>query len=248
MTERDFRMKQRYLLILTVFLIGIIVTAYDTAYAADAVKTLPSAEVEKIIKEYVIQNTPWTEEQIKIKNVNVSNKITLPEGWSYHIAVAPASSMIGRSSFLLDITGIDNSVQSSWVTAEIEVWVEVVLASKPLKERQMVGADDIYIGRKDLSRLPAGYINDISQVSAKRVKRFVGANSILTENILEEPPLFKRGERVFIIAESESLKVTAMGVAGEDGYRGRPVRITNMQSKKEVMGEVDGDGTVYVKW
>ena len=131
-------MKQRYLLILTVFLIGIIVTAYDTAYAADAVKTLPSAEVEKIVKEYVIQNTPWTEEQVKIKNVNVSNKITLPESWSYHIAAAPASSMTGRSSFLLDITGTDNAVQSSWVTAEIEVWVEVVLASKPLKERQMV--------------------------------------------------------------------------------------------------------------
>ena len=248
MTERDFRMEKRYLLILTVFLIGIIVTGYDTAYAADAVKPLSSAEVEKIIKEYVIQNTPWTEEQVNIKNVNVANKITLPELWSHHIAVAPASSMMGRSSFLLDITSIDNSVQSSWVTAEIEVWVEVVLASKPLKERQMVGADDFYIGRKDLSRLPAGYINDISQVSGKRVKRFVGANSILTENILEEPPLFKRGERVFIIAESETLKVTAMGVAGEDGYRGRPVRITNMQSKKEVMGEVDGDGTVYVKW
>ena len=241
-------MKQRYLLILTVFSLGIIVTAYNTAHAADAAKILPSSEVEKIIKEYVIRNTPWTEEQVNIKNVNISNKILLPEKWGYHIAAAPASSMIGRSSFLLDITGIDNSVQSSWVTAEIEVWVDVVLASKPLKERQMVGADDIYIGRKDLSRLPAGYIDDIKRVSGKRVKRFVGANSILTENILEEPPLFKRGDKVFIVAESDALRVSAIGVAGEDGYRGRPVRITNMQSKKEVIGEVDDNGTVSVKW
>ena len=241
-------MKQRYLLILTVFLLGIIVTGHDTVCAADAVKTLPSAEVEKIIKEYVIRNTPWTEEQVNIKNVNISNKILLPEKWDYYIAAAPASSMLGRSSFLLDITGIDNSVQSSWVTAEIEVWVDVVLASKPLKERQMVGADDIYIGRKDLSRLPAGYIDDIRRVSGKRVKRFVGANSILTENILEEPPLFKRGDKVFIVAESDALRVSAIGVAGEDGYRGRPVRITNMQSKKEVIGEVDDNGTVSVKW
>ncbi len=241
-------MKQKYLLILTVFVIGIIMAAYDTACAADADKTLLSADAAKIIKEYVIRNTPWTEEQVNIKNVNISNKILLPEKWDYHIAAAPASSMMGRSSFLIDITGKDHSVQSSWVTAEIEVWVDVVLASKPLKERQMVGADDIYIGRKDLSRLPAGYIDDIRRVSGKRVKRFVGANSILTENILEEPPLFKRGDKVFIIAESEALKVSAIGVAGEDGYRGRPVRITNMQSKKEVIGEVDGNGTVSVKW
>src|SRR3989337_48309 len=241
-------MKQRYLLILSVFLLGIIVTAYDTAYGADAVKPFPSSEVEKIIKEYVIKNTPWTEEQVNIKNVNISNKILLPEKWGYHIAAAPASSMIGRSSFLLDITGIDNSVQSSWVTAEIAVLVDVVLASKPLKERQMVGADDIYIGRKDLSRLPAGYIDDIRRVSGKRVKRFVGANAILTEYILEEPPLFKRGDKVFIVAESDALRASAIGVAGEDGDRGRPVRVTNLQSKKEVVGEGDGNGTVRVQW
>ena len=112
----------------------------------------------------------------------------------------------------------------------------------------MVGTDDIYIGRKELSRLPAGYIDDMNQISGKRTKRFVGANSIVTENMLEEPPMFRRGDKVFIVAESESLKVAAMGMAGEDGYRGRPVRITNMQSKKEVIGEVDGDGTVRVKW
>src|SRR3990172_11149946 len=241
-------MRKIFLSISAVYLLGIVLTATTAIYAADGAKTITSSEVEKIIKEYVIKNTPWTEEQVNIKNVNISNKILLPEKWGYHIAAAPASSMLGRSSFLLDITGIDNSVQSSWVTAEIEVWVDVVLASKPLKERQMVGADDIYIGRKDLSRLPAGYINDISQVSGKRVKRFVGANSILTENILEEPPLFKRGDNVFIVAESDALRVSAIGVAGEDGYRGRPVRITNMQSKKEVIGEVDGDGTVSVKW
>ncbi|MCC6544074.1 MAG: flagellar basal body P-ring formation protein FlgA [Nitrospirae bacterium] len=242
------KITQKCLSILTVLLLVIIVTGYDNTYGADAVKIMSSDDVENIIKEYVIQNSPWTEDQINVKNVNISNKLALPAGWSYNIKVAPSSSMIGRSSFLLDIAGSDNSFQSSWVTAEIEVLVEVVLASKPLKERQMVGADDIYIGRKDLSRLPAGYISDINQIPGKRVKRFVGTNSILTENILEEPPLFKKGEKVFIVAESASLKVIAVGVADEDGYRGRPVRITNTQSRKEVIGEVDGDGSVSVKW
>lgn len=241
-------MKRKYLFALTVFLFGIIVSAYEAAYAADSVKTLMPSEVEKIIKEYVIRNTPWTEEQVTIKNINISNKMTIPVSWNYHITPAPGSALVGRSSFLLEITGADNSAQSSWVSAEIEVWVEVVLASKPLKERQMVNVDDVYIGRKELSRLPAGYLDDIKEVSGKRVKRFAGANSILTENILEEPPLFKRGDKVFIIAESEALKVTAMGLAGEDGYRGRSVRITNMQSRKEVVGEVVDDGTVSVRW
>lgn len=241
-------MKKWTVSLATLILSVVVLAGTTAAYAAEAGKTIPSTEIEKIIKEFVLQNTPWREEQVKVKNINMPNRITLPSDWSYHITSAPGASLTGRSSFLLDITGSDNSVRSSWVTAEIEVWVDVVLASKPLKERQMLGADDIYIGRKELSRLPAGYLDDIRQVSGKRVKRFVGPNSVLTENILEEPPLFKRGEKVFIIAESEALKVTAMGVAGEDGYRGHPVKITNLQSRKEVVGVVVDDGTVSVRW
>src|SRR3989304_943044 len=89
-------MRKMFLSISAVYLLGIVLTATTAIYAADGAKTLPSSEVEKIIKEYVIKNTPWTEEQVNIKNVNISNKILLPEKWGYHIAAAPASSMIGR--------------------------------------------------------------------------------------------------------------------------------------------------------
>lgn len=229
-------------------MLGMTLIIADYAYASEGIKTISSQEVERIIKEYIVHNTPWTGDQINIKNISVSNKLILPADWNYNITPAPRSSMIGRSAFLLDITNEDNSVQSSWVSADIEVWVDVVLLSKPLRERQMVDADDIYVGKKELSKLPAGYIDDIKHVSGKRVKRFAGTNSILTENVLEYPPVFKRGDKVFIVAESEALKVTAVGVAGEDGYRGRPVRVTNMQSKKEVIGEVVDNGTVIVNF
>lgn len=236
------------LIIFITLVFGMMLIIAGPAYAADGTKSLFLSEVEGMIKEYLVRNTPWTEEQIKIKNITVSNKIILPDNWNYNITPAPRSSMIGRSAFLLDITNEDNSIQSSWVSADIEVWVDVLLSSKPLKEKQMVEEDKIYMGKKELSKLPAGYIDDIKQVSGKRVKRFIGANSILTENILEEPPVFKRGDKVFIIAESDVLKVTAVGVAGEDGYRGRTVRITNIYSKKEVIGDVIDNGTVSVKF
>lgn len=241
-------MKQIRLIILITLMLGMTLIIADYAYASEGIKTISSQEVERIIKEYIVHNTPWTEDQINIKNISVSNKLILPANWNYNITPAPRSSMIGRSAFLLDITNEDNSVQSSWVSADIEVWVDVVLLSKPLRERQMVDAADVYVGRKELSKLPAGYIDDIKYVTGKRVKRFAGTNSILTENVLEDPPVFKRGDKVFIVAESEVLKVTAVGVAGEDGYKGRPVRVTNMQSKKEVIGEVVDNGTVSVNF
>lgn len=241
-------MKRIFLLIAALSLSGIILAGNSAVFAADSSGSLQSGDIEKIIKAHVIENTPWTEEQVTVKNVNVANKITMPSDGRYHLKPASGASMTGRTSFMLEITGTDNEFQSSWVTAEIGVWVDVVLASKPLKEKQVLNDGDFYIGRRELSRLPGGYLDDMREVSGKRVKRFVAANSILTENVLEEPPLFKRGDKVFIIAESDMLRVTAMGIAGEDGFRGRPVRITNMQSRKEVIGEVVADGTVSVRW
>lgn len=233
------------------FIIGVIIilSIPCLAYSTDMdTHTLTASEVEKIIKEYMIQNTPWSEEQIKVNDISISNNSILPSSGNYEVAPAPKSTMIGRTAFYLNVYAGGKTVQTTWISADIEVWVDVVLTSRALKDNQLIGEDDIYIGRKNQGELPPGYINDMRDVVGKRLKRFVGANRPLTEDMVEVPPLFKRGEKVFIVAESESLKVTAVGMAKADGYAGRPVKVMNIQSRKEVFGEVVDGTTVRVKW
>ncbi|MBI5755606.1 MAG: flagellar basal body P-ring formation protein FlgA [Nitrospirae bacterium] len=220
----------------------------EKALVQDASRILSASDAEKIIKEYVVKHTPWDEDRIKVKNISIPNRVILSSEWDYQITPAPRAPMIGRTAFLLDIISAGKVAQSSWVSADIEIEVDVVLTSRSLKGRQVITEDDIYVGKKDLSDLPAGYIYDVKNIAGKRVKRFLSANTPLTEDILEDPPMFKRGDKVFIVAESETLKVTAMGVAGEDGYRGKQVKVTNLQSKKEVFADVVDGGTVSVRW
>lgn len=213
---------------------------------------LTASDAERIIKEYLMKHTPWTEEQIKVKNITFSNNFTLPPEGTYEITPAPKSTLIGRTAFSLNINKDGKTTQTSqtsiWISADIEVWVDVVLTSRAMKDHQVIGENDVYIGRKDLAGLPPGYIYDSKDAVGKRLKRFVGANRPLTIDILEEPPLFRRGDKVFIVAESETLKVMAVGAATEDGYRGRPVKVVNIQSRKEVFGEVIDGGTVRARW
>lgn len=206
------------------------------------------SDAERIIKEYMIRNTPWGEEQIKLKNISMSNKIVLSSNGDYEIKPAPKATMIGRTSFALNIIEHGKTTQTSWLNADIGILVDAIFTSRAMKNHQVISEDDVYIGKKDLAELPPGYTHDIKEVAGKMVKRFVGTNMPVTEDILEEPPLFKRGEKVFIVAESESLKVIAAGVATAEGYRGHPVKVINMQSKKEVIGEVIDGATVKVKW
>lgn len=211
-------------------------------------RLLTVSDAERIIKDYLVQHTPWSESQIKVKNISILNHIILPPAEEYELVPAPKSTMIGRTAFSLNISRDGKTTQTSWISADIEVWVDAVLTSRSMKDHQLIGEGDIYVGKKDLAELPPGYIYDVKDVVGKRLKRFAGANRPLTADMLEEPPLFKRGDRVFIIAESESLKVTALGTATEDGFRGRPAKVINIQSRKEVFGEVIDGGTVKVKW
>ena len=221
----------------------------DISYPNTAeVNTLMVSDAEKMIKEYLGGHTPWSEDQIRVKNISIGGNIILPATWDYEITPAPKATMIGRTAFSVSINTNGKPIQTFWINADIEVWVDVVLAVHTMKERQVIDEEDVYIGKKDLAELPPGYADDIGSVAGKRVKRFVGTNRPITQDILEEPPVFKRGEKVFILAESETLKIMATGTAESDGYKGRTVKVMNMQSRKEVSGEVIDNTTVRVKW
>ncbi|HBI23415.1 MAG TPA: flagella basal body P-ring formation protein FlgA [Nitrospiraceae bacterium] len=215
---------------------------------AEGYRTLTVTDIEGVIKGYLIENTPYGSEQIRVQNINMSDSILLSPEWDYEVMPAPKSQLTGRTAFSLNIKSDGRNIQTYWISANIEILVDAVMTSRTLKDRQIISEDDIYLSKKILSELPAGYVSDVKDIIGKRTKRFTGINRPITEDMVEEPPLFKRGDKVFVIAESDTLKVTTVGIASEDGIKGRPVKVLNIQSKKEVFGEVMEDGIVKVRW
>ena len=211
-------------------------------------RTLTVTDIEGVIKGYLIENTPYGSDQIRVQNINMADSILLSPGWDYEVMPAPKSQLTGRTAFSLNIKSDGRNIQTYWISANIEILVDAVMTSRTLKDRQIISEDDIYLSKKILSELPAGYVSDVKDIIGKRTKRFTGINRPITEDMVEEPPLFKRGDKVFVIAESDTLKVTTVGIASEDGIKGRPVKVLNIQSKKEVFGEVMEDGIVKVRW
>ena len=56
----------------------------------------------------------------------------------------------------------------------------------------------------------------------------------------------EKGDRVKIVARSEKLSVTTMGIAKADGARGDQIRVENAVSEKTVVGRVVAEGVVEV--
>ena len=221
--------------------------AIDPCIAATS-QVLPIYKIKKMIKTYVVTHTSWKENQIHIDNINIPGKIVIPTHAMFNMAPAPNSTLVGKTAFAINVYKKNGSIQTYWITADIGILVDVVLASRPMEYHHIINKDDVYIGKKDLNKLLPGYITNLSEVIGKRVKRFISLNRPITTNMIEESPLFTRGAKVFIIAESDTVKVTAIGIAKEDGYRDKLARVMNIQSKKEVIGKVIGDNTIKVTW
>ena len=82
----------------------------------------------------------------------------------------------------------------------------------------------------------------------KDTNLLVKAGEVITPYLLRAKMLVRRGELVTLYVEGRGFRITTQGQASEDARRGDPVRVTNLASKREVFGKVEGPGVVRVSF
>jgi len=94
---------------------------------------------------------------------------------------------------------------------------------------------------------PAGrYLEDLDLAVGKRVTRSVAAHFPITEDALGTAYMIRQGARIAIQYLQGPLKVVAVGVAKEDGPAGASIRVSNLDSKKDLWARVVDSQTVQV--
>jgi len=83
-------------------------------------------------------------------------------------------------------------------------------------------------------------------VLGKRTRRAIGSKTVLRANLVEFPPLVRRGDVVVIIAETRGLRVTALGQVKKKGARGDRIPVINFESKKVLYARVVDSNTVRI--
>jgi flagella basal body P-ring formation protein FlgA len=205
-------------------------------------------EVKGILEKYLLHNFPWERERVRIKRISYSGTLPrLSQGFTYEVNTTRTSSPLKRTPFTLSFKVGEKNLKTLIVNADIEVLVDILLTARPLKRSQVLGPEDVYVGQRDLTGLSGNILSDVDAVVGKRVKRPVGADMPLTEEMIEETPVLRRGDQVLIIAESAGLRITAVGVALGEGYLGKPIQVMNIASKKRMSGKVMDSETVKVE-
>jgi flagella basal body P-ring formation protein FlgA len=102
--------------------------------------------------------------------------------------------------------------------------------------------------KMDLAKLPSDVITDPEMILGKRTRRAIGAKTPLRANLVEFPPLVKRGDVVVIIVETGGLKITALGQVKKKGRLGESIPVINYDSKKILYARVLDSSTVKVEF
>jgi flagellar basal body P-ring formation protein FlgA len=210
---------------------------------------LTATRVCAAVKAFILGAAPWDKQQINIRSLTYNQSHRLPPGKvDLKVSAPKHTDWIGAIPFTVDLYVDGRMIKRLTVSANIEVWSDVVVTAKPLGRNQPITAADITIEKVNLSRAPADAIVRRDQAIGLRTRRPLAIHTILCNEQIVKPPVIRRGDVVRIVAESPGLKVTTQGVAKEDGGVGERIRIINANSKKVIYARIVDSQTVQVRF
>lgn len=233
---------------------GIDLTELELQIPPEVVATRSLIEISRekiklIVSDYLSKNLLSDSVDAKIKDIRVAGGLRLPGGRiTYEVEPPRSNKLKGKIPISINFDVNGKFYKRVWATATVEFFAEVVVTKKPLGRHKPITEDDIEMQKLDLMNLPSNVITDPETVLGKRTKRAIGAKAVLRANLIEFPPLVKRGDVVVIIFESKGLKITALGQVKKKGGLGDRIPVINFDSKKILYARVLDSSTVKVEF
>ena len=204
-------------------------------------------QVRQIVTGFLKTSGIWGDAEVKVAELTISADRTLPKGRATYRVLPPRHMRSLGTVPLSVVFDVDGRFQKTIrATARVEALAPVVVAARPIGRLKPISTDDLKMEKMNLVELPTGVMTDADDIIGKRARRNIDAGDILRPDLIEMPPLVKRGDMVVIVAESEGIKVTATGEVKSDGLRGEQVKVVNLDSNKRFSARVVDKKTVMV--
>jgi flagella basal body P-ring formation protein FlgA len=210
---------------------------------------LRKKEIQEILIDYLHGSALQGNPSARVKTLTVPERIILPRGRiTYRVAPPGNTNFVGTVPLAIEFS-VDGELQKKVrVSASIEMMVDVVIVKKALRKHKALTEDDVELQKMDLAELPGDVITDVQAVLGKRTRRAIGSSTVLRAELIELPPIIKRGDVVVVIAESNGLRITTLAKAKRKGRLGERIPVENFDSKKVLFAEVVNSRTVKIEF
>ena len=246
-------------MIRNIFIVGIVllglclpceakpVSKKDVATAGRGAQSVPESKFREIFNDYLYSQTGKKRSDVVLSSLKVLGNRPVPKGaLSFQTFQKDKRELQGQVR-LIAVVRVDGIVQnkvrlSGWV----DVFEELVCASRNLSKGEIIGQDDLFLRRKNTSKRSTTVLTDMRKALGLMAKHNIRKNTFIKEWMVERPPVVNKGDVVTILAELEGLRVTVPGRTLEKGHLGESIRVQNVMSLKKIYARVINSTIVRV--
>jgi len=201
--------------------------------------------LQRLFQDYVASKVRSGE--FEVRKFKVRGDLKLPTGRLQLAVSSPARNNLCGSVRVRITARVDGRkcgriTLSGWV----DRYEQVVCASRPIPRHAVLSETDIALQRINLSKAPTNLIVHINDAVGSRIKQRLDTGACLRTNMLEIPPLVRKGDRVKLVARGGHLAVSTVGIARKNGAKDDQIPVENITSGKTVTGRVINESTVEV--
>lgn len=211
--------------------------------------TISGEYILKKAKEYLQSKLFQPEREIIIESDRPPRDKLLPanEG-TIRLAASQidATKDRGNVQLIVHIFVNDKQYLKIPVFFNIHVYEDIVTSNRKIDRNDILSMDTLTIKRMETTKLAGLTFNNAEDLIGKRVIRPILPNTPITAEIVDNPPAIKKGDFIKIFVQAGNLHVVTKGIAKEDGYLGKIIRIKNIDSNKELYGRVEDSASVKV--
>lgn len=238
----------RYIVPAAVFLALVLTAAASARGATIAANSENSAHwMYKAVENHLAETFSPPVDDWRIVEVSLPPKSTIPAGFDrFTLTTGNASARGKRQAIGFNFYKNDKLIKKLHVTAKLEFFSDIVVATAPIKRGSVITPDKLTISRKEIGLPVDDFCTEIAQVTGQLAKRNIMPGALLLKSEVAPAPEIRSGEIVMIVAESGNVRVTARGIAKSDGSLGQVIPVVSLRSNKKIFARVLGGGTVQV--
>ncbi|MGQ9688127.1 MAG: flagellar basal body P-ring formation chaperone FlgA [Desulfobaccales bacterium] len=210
---------------------------------------LKGEDVAAAFRRYVEEHSPYPAKNLSIEVSPLKEAVILPDE---HVALQAVplknNKLFGQVTLEMVIMHEGQPIKRLKVSGLVRLKRLVVCAARPLSPQTVLSQGDIRLIPREVTGLDNDDLfHSPEQVLGHVLAKGLGPQEIITARHLSTKPLIKQGDEVTVIFDQDGLEISTKGVAREQGYPGKPIRLVNPKSKKEFQGLVVNSKTVKVQ-
>ena len=237
-------------------------TLYKIASALD-VEWKPATSAEQIIlrREAVVipqdDITSALEEKIRedvkesfsISYMTKPSEMIMPAGTDEGFEITAFHYDVQKDTFNASIVApsAENPIKRTNVSGRVERLVSVPVLKNVLKNGDIIGALDIDYIELPKNKIASGVVMQESDIVNMTPRRTMASGKPISLNELESPKMVGRGDLITLIFDNGSMYLTTKGKALQAGAIGDTVRVSNIDSDKNLQGVITGHREVTIR-